>query len=101
MLGLGLLSDKSSLCNPTPPGRLTQIVIFPTTLLDDNLPLGEFLDEQLTRAKDIENAEADDISETAEIIETGNFETPIRPSTPRYELPVIPEGYVIYGWIGS
>ena len=27
-----------------------------STLLDDNVPLGEFLDEQLARAKDIENA---------------------------------------------
>ena len=50
----------------------------PTTLLDKTVPLGEFLDEQLARAKDIENAE------TKEIIETENFETPIRPSTPRY-----------------
>ena len=30
MLGLGLLSDESSLRNPAPPGRLTQIVISPT-----------------------------------------------------------------------
>ena len=28
-----------------------------STLLDKNVPLGEFLDEQLARAKDIENAE--------------------------------------------
>ena len=52
------------------------------------MPLGEFLDEQLARAKDIENAETD------EIIETEKFETPIRPSSPRYEFPDIPEGYV-------
>src|SRR3989337_2019944 len=68
-----------------------------TTMLDNTVPLGEFLDEQLARAKDIENAETDDISETNEIIETENFETPIRPSTPRYELPDIPEGYVMDG----
>ena len=30
MLGLGLLSDESSLRNSAPPGRLTQIVISPT-----------------------------------------------------------------------
>ena len=66
-----------------------------TTLLDNTMPLGEFLDEQLARAKDIENAETDDISDTDEIIETEHFETPIRPSTPRYELPNIPEGYVM------
>ena len=59
------------------------------TLLYDNVSLGEFLDEQLARAKDIENAETD------ETIETENLETPIRPSYPRYELPKIPEGYVM------
>ena len=59
------------------------------------MPLGEFLDEQLARAKDIEDAETDDISETDEIIETENFETPVRPSSPRYELPIMPEGYVM------
>ena len=26
-----------------------------STLLDDNVPLGEFLDEEIARAKDIEN----------------------------------------------
>ena len=45
-----------------------------TALLDNIVPLGEFLDEQLARAKDIESVETDDISETE------NFETPIRPS---------------------
>ena len=38
------------------------------TLLDDNVPLGEFLDEQLARAKDIENAETDEITETNEVL---------------------------------
>ena len=60
-----------------------------STLLDDNVPLGEFLDEQLARAKDIENAETD------EVLETENLETPIRPSSPRYELLKVPEGYVM------
>jgi hypothetical protein len=60
-----------------------------STLLDDNVPLGEFLDEQIARAKDIENAETDEITETE------NYETPIRPSSPRFELPKIPEGYVM------
>src|SRR3990170_1835946 len=32
-----------------------------TTLLDNTVPLGEYLDEQLARAKDIEIAEADEI----------------------------------------
>ena len=68
-----------------------------STLLDDNVPLGEFLDEQLARAKDIENAEADEIIETDEVFETENYETPIRPSSPRYEVLEIPEGYVMDG----
>ena len=67
-----------------------------TTLLDKTV-LGELLDEHLARVRTIDYAEDDDISETDEIIETENFETPIRPSTPRYELPDIPEGYVMDG----
>ena len=51
-----------------------------TALLDNTLPLGEFLDEQLARAKDIENVGSNDISETE------NFETPDKTSSPRYEL---------------
>ena len=64
-----------------------------TALLDNTVTPGEFLDEQLARV----NAETDDISETDEIIETEHFETPARPSSPRYELPDIPEGYVMDG----
>src|SRR3990170_12700 len=66
-----------------------------STLLDDNVPLGEFLDEQIARAKYIENAETDEIIEIDEVLETKNLETPIRPSSPRYEMPKIPEGYVM------
>ena len=33
-----------------------------STLLDKTLPLDEFLYEQLARAKDIENAESDEIT---------------------------------------
>ena len=61
------------------------------------MQLGEFLDEKLARAKDIKNAETDDISETNEIIETENFETPDKTNSPRYDLPVMPEGYVMDG----
>jgi hypothetical protein len=64
-----------------------------TAMLDNTVPLGEFLDEQIA----IVNAETDNISETDEIIETKHFEIPVRPSSPRYELPVIPEGYVMDG----
>ena len=58
------------------------------------MPLGEFLDEQFARTKAFENAESDEIVETYEELEA---ETPIRPSAPRYELPVMPEGYVMDG----
>ena len=55
-----------------------------TSMLDNTVPLGEFLDEQLARVR--EN----------EIIETGNIdESDDEHSPPRYELPVVPEGYVI------
>ena len=50
-----------------------------TTLLDKTVPLGELLDEYLARVRTIDYAEDGDISETDEIIENGNFETPIRP----------------------
>ena len=59
------------------------------TLLDDGVPLGDFLDEHIARAKENE------ITEIDEIIETKNLETPIRPSPPRYEIPKISEGYVM------
>ena len=59
------------------------------------MPLGEFLGEQLAISKEFESAETDEVTKTDEIIENENFETPIRPSTPRYELPIIPEGYVM------
>ena len=66
-----------------------------STLLHDNVSLGEFLDEQIARTKAFENVETDDIVETDEELETGNLETPIRTSPPRYELPKVPEGYVM------
>ena len=49
-----------------------------TSLLDNTVPLGEFLDEQLARVR--EN----------QIIETKGYDSP-----PRYELPVVPEGYIM------
>ena len=51
-----------------------------TSMLDTTMPLGEFLDEQLARAR--EN----------EIIDDSDDEG----SPPNYELPVVPEGYVFY-----
>ena len=64
-------------------------------MLDKAVPLGELLNEHLARVRTIDYAEDDDISETNEIIETENFETPDKTSSPRYELPVMPEGYVM------
>src|SRR3954466_8211995 len=56
-----------------------------TSMLDTTVPLGEFLDEQLARAR--EN----------EIIETDNIEDNDDEDSPpnKYELPDVPEGYVL------
>ena len=55
-----------------------------TSMLDTTVPLGEFLDEQLARAR--EN----------EIIETGNIDESNDEGSPnKYELPVVPQGYVM------
>ena len=55
-----------------------------TSMLDTTVPLGEFLDEQLARAR--EN----------EIIEDAIIDDSDDESSPNdYELPVVPEGYVM------
>ena len=77
----------------------TSAMNFASTLLDKTVPLGEFLDEQLARAKEIENAETNETTETDEIIETENYDSPLGTSGPRYELPKMPEGYVMDGEI--
>nr|AGW47741.1 putative PSD protein [Hordeum vulgare subsp. vulgare] len=60
-------------------------------LLDTALPLGAFLDAQIARVA----AECDDTSETAEIIEVEPVVSPVRTSSPRYELPDIPEAEIL------
>ena len=55
-----------------------------TSVLDNTVPLGEFLDEQLARVRENETTETDDINERDD-----------EDSPPRYELPVVPEGYVM------
>ena len=55
-----------------------------TSMLDTTMPLGEFLDEQLARARENEIIETDNIDESDD-----------EDSPPRYELPVVPEGYVM------
>ena len=55
-----------------------------TSMLDNTVPLGEFLDEQLARVRENEIIETDNIDESDD-----------EDSPPRYELPVVPEGYVM------
>ena len=55
-----------------------------TSMLDTNVPLGEFFDEQLARARKNKIIETDNIDESDD-----------EDSPPRYELPVILEGYVM------
>ncbi|KAI5005859.1 hypothetical protein ZWY2020_033102 [Hordeum vulgare] len=62
-----------------------------TTLPD--MPLGVFLDAHIARV----TANARDASETADTIEIEPAFAPARSSSPRYELPNIPEGYVMDG----
>ena len=59
-----------------------------STLLDnDDVPLGEFLDRQISRVIQHDVVESDDE------LETESPETPTRTSLPRYELPKVPDGY--------
>ena len=51
---------------------------------DTTLALGEFLDEQLARARENETIETDNIDGSDD-----------EDSPPKYELPVVPEGYVM------
>ena len=55
-----------------------------TTSMPDTVPLGEFLDEQIAKVRDNANIETDNI-----------YESDDEASPPRYELPVVPEGYVM------
>ena len=55
-----------------------------TSMLDNTLPLGEFLDEQLARVRENE------IIEDAIIDDSDDESSPLD-----YELPVVPEGYVM------
>src|SRR6266516_3495884 len=60
-----------------------------STLLDDDVTLGDFLDEQIARVRQHDIVESDDE------LETETLETPARTSLPRYELTKVPEGYVM------
>jgi hypothetical protein len=55
-----------------------------STMLDNTMPLGEFLDEQIAKAKETEKVE------TLE-----NYDSPIMPSSPtRVEMPETSDGYI-------
>ena len=56
-----------------------------TSMLDTTVPLGEFLDEQLARARENEIIETDNIEESDD-----------EDSPPKYELTIVPKGYVMY-----
>src|SRR3954470_12598968 len=56
-----------------------------TSMLDTTVPLGEFLDEQLARARENEIFEIDNIEDSDDEDSPPN----------KYELPVVPEGYVL------
>ena len=60
-----------------------------STLLDDDVPLGEFLDEQIAKVQQ------HDIVVFDYELETENLETPTRTSLPRYVLPKVLEAYVM------
>ncbi|KAI4975096.1 hypothetical protein ZWY2020_048703 [Hordeum vulgare] len=66
-----------------------------TTLSD--MPLGVFLDAHIARV----TANARDASETVDTIEIEPAFSPARSSSPRYELPDIPERYVMEGEIAE
>ena len=55
-----------------------------TSMLDNTVPLGEFLDEQLARVRENEIIEIDNIDESDD-----------EDSPSRYEFPVVPVGYVM------
>ena len=56
-----------------------------TSMLDTTVPLSEFLDEQLARARGIENIESNNTDEIDDEVSPPN----------KYELPIVPEGYVL------
>ena len=55
-----------------------------TSMLDNTVPLGEFLDEEIAKVRENANIETDNI-----------YESDDEDSPPRYELPDVPEGYVM------
>src|SRR6187399_695194 len=86
-------SVMSKLATPTPAiesdmsyvlDDATSAMYDETTSMPDNVPLREFLDEQIAGVRENANIETDDI-----------YESDDEASPNRYELPVVPEGYVM------
>ena len=101
-------SVMSKFATPPPIGNFDMLPVlddaasaihdaYDDALLDTSLPLGAFLDAQIARVA----AECDDTSETAEIIEVEPAISPVRTSSPRYELTDMPEGYVMEGEVAE
>ena len=65
------------------------MMILVPCLLADDMPLGEFLDEQIARVRQ------HDIVESGDELETESTETPTITSPPIYELPKVAEGYTM------
>src|SRR5215216_2295568 len=82
-------SDMSQVIDDATSSMDNAYVDASTLLNDDGVPLGDFLDKQIARVIQHDVVESDDE------LETENLETPARTSLPRYELPKVPEGYVI------
>ena len=73
---LHVIDDATSVMHDT----YDETISMPET----TMPLNDFLDEQLARAREIENIESDNIDESDD-----------EDSPPKYEVPVVPEGYVM------
>ena len=71
-----VIDDATSAMHDTYDG--TTFVLYTT------VPLGEYLDEQLARVRENEITETDDINESDD-----------EDSPPRYQLPVVREGYIM------
>src|SRR6187399_2992263 len=78
-------SVMSKFATPTIESDMSHVLDVDTSaMLDNTTPLGEFHNEQIARARENKIIETDNIDESDD-----------EDSPPRYELPVVPEGYVM------
>ena len=92
-----MLDDATSAAHDAYDDAMLDTALPDVAMPDTALPQRAFLDAQIARVA----ARCDDTSETAEIIEVEPAISRVRTSSPRYELPDIPEGYVMEGEIGE